>query len=180
MAPKRIRTQSPSSSSEHESRDNNRNVLDTTRFVNLSAQHYYMDVLVGKSFVPERGFRPGEDGKLKNQIRGHTWLSVVAKPVAAPMAIVREFYANARETQNGISFVRGQQVRYTKEAINEIFHVRTLPSGAENWAESQRFETDLDKLVKELCKPGTKWTTKSGTDRKVHFPQTSLGRYAKA
>lgn len=180
MASKRIPTPSPSSSSNPDGEGSDRDVLDTSIFVNLSAQHHYLDVLIGKSFIQERGFKPGrEDGKHKDQIISHGWTLVVAKPVSAPMSVVREFYVNTLETQNGISYMRGKQVIYTKQAINELFHVDTLPSGATNWAESQRFETDLDKLIKKLCKPGTKWTTKAGTDRKVHFPQTTLSRYAK-
>lgn len=111
---------------------------------------------------------------MKDMIIGRGWALVCGTPLSAQMAIVREFYANARKTQNGIAFVRGKQVSYTKEAINEIFHLATLPSDESNWVEYQRYETDLDQLIQEICKLGTKWATKAGTDRKVHFPQTAL------
>lgn len=56
-------------------------------------------------------------------IKERCWHGVVARPVPALMAIVREFYANAKETQIGISFVKGFQVDYCLQAIRELFHL---------------------------------------------------------
>lgn len=71
--------------------------MDVSKFVHISAQHYYTDVLQGKTFVLERELKPDkEDGQLKEMIRVKGWALFVGTPLAAPMAIVHEFYANAK------------------------------------------------------------------------------------
>lgn len=57
--------------------------------MNLSVQHYYLDVLMGKMFVQKRVLKPNkEDDKLKEMIVGHSWALFVAMPLAALMALV--------------------------------------------------------------------------------------------
>lgn len=96
------------------------------------------------------------------------------------MAIVREFYANAQETMNGFSFVRGIQVDYKPRAIRRVFNLPDPPAGRTNWVEAKRMETDLDVVITDLCIPGTQWTCTPGTNQPKTFSASTLNRYAKA
>lgn len=98
--PKCIRTPQPSSSSSSDSVEGiSKDTLDPSKCMNLLAHHYYWDVLVGKTFMPERGLKPNQgDGKILDQIRQYGWLSFVCTPCSAPMVVVREFYANSCKT----------------------------------------------------------------------------------
>lgn len=96
------------------------------------------------------------------------------------MAIVQEFYANAKETQSRISFIWGFQVDYRPSAIREVFRLPNPPTGRVNWVEAKRFETDLDRVITDLCVPGTKRNYKVGTDTPTNFPTSALNRYAMA
>lgn len=128
--------------------------------------------------MPERGFKPiKEDGRILDQIRQRGWALFVETPYSDPISIVREFYAATRETQNGISFVRGKQVHYTPQAISALYHLPTPSPTATLWVQAQLFEKDLDKLMEDMCKSRTSWKTKAGTTQKIHFPQTALNRY---
>lgn len=104
----------------------------------------------------------------------------MATPAAEPSAIVREFYANAWETQSGISFVWGIQVNYFPPTIHEVFLLPTLPAGQINWVIAERFDTHLNQVITYLCVLGTQWAIKLDTDTKTNFPHIALNRYAKA
>lgn len=104
MGPKRAHSRTPESSSNSSQSGDN---VDFSKFVSLDAQieHY---CIVAKLFVRDRGLKPdAQDGQLVQMIKERCWHGVCSTPMAAPMAIVREFYANAKETMNGFSFIRG-------------------------------------------------------------------------
>lgn len=72
--------------------------MDLTKFISLATQIEYYRI-VAKTFVKERGLKPGkEDDQMLEMIRERCWLGVVASHVPAQMAIIREFYANSKET----------------------------------------------------------------------------------
>lgn len=54
------------------------------------------------------------------------------------------------------------------------------PTGQENWVEVGQFETDLERVIEDLCVPGIKWNYKQGTNTHTNFPSSALNRYVKA
>lgn len=113
-------------------------------------------------------------------VRERCWLGVVARLVPALIAIFWEFYTNTKETQSGISFVRGFQVDYRPPAIREVFCLPNPLTGWVNWVEVEQFKTDLNRVITNLWVPGTKWNYKVGTDTPANFPYSALNKYAKA
>lgn len=57
-------------------------------------------------------------------IKRKGWARFVGTPMAAPIAVIWEFYANAREIQNGITFVARKF--YTPDKVSMSFS--TCPS----------------------------------------------------
>lgn len=179
MGPKRARLVSSSSSSSSSSQGED--VVDHTKFVNLDAQMEYYRIMA-KTFVKERGFKPEQqDGQLCNMIHEREWLGLTATPMPASMGIVREFYANTKETMSGLSVIHGVQVDFRPPTIRAVFRLLDAPPiGSANWVEGTHLETDLEMVLTELCVPGTKWTYKADTNQPRIFPASALNRYAKA
>lgn len=46
--------------------------------------------------------------------------------------------------------------------------------------EAARFETNIDRVIEDLCVPGTKWNYKQVTNQPTNFPSAALNRYVKA
>ena len=174
MAPKRLHVVSSSSSEEEVEVD-----YDVDKFVSKVAQLEF-DNLLTKAVIKERGFIPSsEDGELGAMVRELGWSAFCANPVAVPLSIVREFYANAKVDKNGITMVRGQAVAYKPGHICRILSL-SKPSGVEDWAQKTRDDVDLDAVVAGMCIPGTVWKYKTGPTTPSTFPAAALARYARA
>lgn len=111
-------------------------------------------------------------------ITSRRWLYFTDLPPEAVIAIVMEFYSNARKQPDGKVTVQGRPVSYTRQTINALFRLLNFSEDEENYL--FRLPVDLDEVSRVLCKPGTVWITKYDSAEKLTFPHTSLSRYAKA
>ena len=138
--------------------------------------------LMSKTVFRDRGFLPSpDDGELAAMVQERGWETFCAAPEPVPLAVVREFYATVKEARNGFSTVRGHQVDYRAEAIRRTIGARARDEDEEDWMQRSREEIDLDKVMFELCIPGTKWKqTGRPIVKKTTFPASQLSRYAKA
>nr|XP_017248025.1 PREDICTED: uncharacterized protein LOC108219212 [Daucus carota subsp. sativus] len=150
------------------------------KFTTPEAQEEFIR-LMGKSITKERGFLPSSgDGGLMLMIQARGWESLCKAPEAVPLSIVREFYANARMEKNGFAIVRGLTVDYTFEAIQKLIGVQEMQETEEDWVRKDKRNVDLDKIVNELCVPGTVWKSNPTTNVRVSFPTSAMNRYARA
>ena len=147
--------------------------------------------LMNKSILKERGFLPtSEDGDLVRMIQERGWESFCEAPEAVPLAIIREFYANAKENRDGYTMVRGTRVDYSVDAIRRVVGGRARRPDEEDWVTerigraTRRIDedpVDFDRLIYELCVPGTRWKmTAPPLPAPVSFPAAALSRYGKA
>ena len=154
---------------------------DEVEFTTLDAAVEYNRLMM-KPVAKERGFLPSlNDGELVAMIQERGWESLCKAPEPVPLAIVREFYANAKKDRDGFSVVRGRTVDYRPEAIRKLIGATTRRRGQEDWVQRPRAEVDLDEIVYELCTLGKMWRMSVGTPSvPITFPTAALNRYAKA
>uniref|UniRef100_A0A164YA28 Putative plant transposon protein domain-containing protein n=1 Tax=Daucus carota subsp. sativus TaxID=79200 RepID=A0A164YA28_DAUCS len=188
MAPKRARrSQGPSTQAPTSSDSSS---MGEVEFTSDGARTEFQR-LMNKSIVKERGFLPtAEDGELLNMIQERGWESFCEAPEAVPLAIIREFYANAKENRDGFTVVRGIRVDYSAEAIRRVIGGRAKRRNEEDWVverigrAKRRFDddpVDLERLVYDMCVPDTTWKmTAPPLPAHVSFPAAALNRYAKA
>ena len=96
------------------------------------------------------------------------------------MSIIHEFYANAKAEKNGFSVVRGLTVDYQPEAIRRVIGQRQRKPQEEHWNEKSHEDFDMDLIIATLCRRGTGWKFKRGTNEYRNFPAVAMNRYARA
>ncbi|KAL3839059.1 hypothetical protein ACJIZ3_023650 [Penstemon smallii] len=111
---------------------------DTTRFLSKLAQDSFYEDLE-KKFLAERyiTYDRAAYPLLYDQIEARCWNAFLQRPVrdTFPGEIAREFYANAHFSKaTEAAWVRGVEVRFTPEAINEFYNIE--------WPVGQKDEID--------------------------------------
>lgn len=97
------------------------------------------------------------------------------KPVV--VLIVKEFYANAKETEGRAVQVRGKAVSYDKANINAYYHIPDI-EGDNEFTEYMTEDIDLDEVIKALYRP---WADlKAKEHEAISFSHKELNRYGKA
>lgn len=73
--------------------------------------------------ILERGIMPQEhhDRGIVATITERGWETFTAQPEAAVVAVVKEFYANAKEAKNNVVVVRGKSVAFNSTSINAYY-----------------------------------------------------------
>lgn len=92
-------------------------------------------------------------------------------------AIVKEFYANAKEASGHVVQVRGNSVSFDKANINAYYHIRDMEDEGE-FTKYRDEDFDRNQVLKCLCRPGVIWTLKG--NNVLHFSPSELSRYGKA
>lgn len=181
MAPKRARVVGSSSRGRSLSgSDSSSGDDDMGKFRSDEARAEYVKLMT-RSVAKDRIWLPiAADGEIVGMIQERGWQNLCELTSAVPLSIVREFYANAKETRDGYSIVRGFTVDYTAPAIRLLLGLPDRPVGAEDWTFKARSEVDLDEVVARLCVPGTTWKLKVGSAEKATFASASMNRYARA
>lgn len=181
MAPKRQRVveRSAGSSSNHPSSGSDSSLGEVEKFISPEAQSEY-NRLMTRTVIRERGFLPFQAGELRALVEELGWAPFCESPTAAPLSIVREFYANAKGETNGYSVVRGLTVDYTPGAIRQVLLQPNRGRRVEDWTHKTKADVDLQDIVEQLCVPGTVWKTRAGTNEPRSFPSSALNRYARA
>ena len=88
------------------------------------------------------------------------------------MTVVREFYANAVEsTSSHTMFVRGKQVRYDAETINQLFRLTYTPVGLDE-LDLLMDSTNMEEVSNEICRGSTRWNVVR--NEHAYFPSKDL------
>lgn len=101
---------------------------EITSFMNNEAQARF-EVLKSKPVIFERGFRIEArqcSTVYVQQIQKQGWSSFCHPRTEAILRWVHEFYANAGFHNNGKTFVRGKEIDFSEEAINQCFDLPQL------------------------------------------------------
>ena len=94
-------------------------------------------------------------------------------PKTAAMTVIRKFFKNAAECTLGYTvFVRGKQVKYGAEIINQLLCLPYNPSGPDE-VEYLMNATNMEEISSAICKSGCiRWTIVR--DEHAHFPSKDL------
>lgn len=116
--------------------------FDNTHFVNADVKEYFNNVLVGKTFVLERGLRPSatQDGEMYAMIMERNWYEFKKQPHPVMISIVKEFYTNVKQAQDWVVQVRGWPVSYICQTINVMFNLPNIQEDNLDWLYSRRYE----------------------------------------
>lgn len=106
MAPKRQRGESSSTPTR---------AYNRRKFVSVKAADRFDTYLAGKTLTPEHGLRPDEllDDEMAHQINERGWDIFTYQPDPAVVAIVKEFYVNAKDKAPYEVVVRGKTVSFS-------------------------------------------------------------------
>lgn len=98
------------------------NQFDTSRFVSEAVSDHYYNILAAKTLIPERELRPDEtyvdSHEISTMIAQRGWKEFTVQPQPVTILIVKEIYANAKETEGRVVQVRGRPVVYDARSIN--------------------------------------------------------------
>ncbi|XVF20499.1 hypothetical protein REPUB_Repub12eG0005800 [Reevesia pubescens] len=114
--------------------------------------------------------------KLLLPIDVRNWEIFVTQPKLVVLTVVREFYANAMEHQNGKVFVRGKWVSFDRSTINRYYR---LPNIVDNEYHQQKDKFNWEEVSRTLCKLGIRWN-KSQEGYCLSFPRSALDKHLKA
>ena len=88
------------------------------------------------------------------------------------MNVVCDINANAaKNTLTPVVFVRGKQVHYDADTINQLFHLQYISHGLDDLAILVE-STNMEEITNEICGGGTKWNIVKGED--AYFPSNDL------
>lgn len=150
-------------------------IYDHDIFTSIEAANFYHNALVGKSFILESGLCSDEtqDGEMTVMIVERNWFDVTAQPGMAVINVVKEFYANERDSDNKVVQVRGRSISFSRNAINAYYNLPTIWDDRHYLSHGSK-SYNLDTVLRRLGKPGTQWTLKQGTIEMVSFSHTAL------
>lgn len=153
MSSKRSRKDGASSSVSKET-------YDKRKFVSEQAfEMYQLAIEKQKPWVAERGFdlyMTGPYERMMHNISRRQWQKLCAQPKSAVTPVVREFYANASVRHDFKSVVRGKEVSYSAEAINQYYG---LPDYENNPYHSSESAWDVDEILSYISVPEGRWKT---------------------
>lgn len=124
---------------------------DRRPFVSEATSERYHSLSMGKSLIPERGIMPHEtqDFGVAVMIAERGWENFTVQPEPAVVAIVKEFYANAKEARNNVVQIRGKSGAFDRASINAYY--RTVAIDDDEFIEYRQEELDWDQVIKYLC-----------------------------
>lgn len=99
------------------------------------------------------------------------------QPSPTVISIIKEFYANAKETQWHVVLVRRKPLDYDVESIDAYYNTPNF-EGDEELMTYKRDGFNLDEMLATLGRLGATWATKGGMA--VHFSHRELNCKTKA
>ena len=149
---------------------------DIVRFVSKDAQEHYEQHNETRACIRERGFdiRNGElPPGIMNVIRDRGWEKFCSEPAAGFTTLVHEFFANARKCTRNRTKVRGCEIKFDAETINNHFGIPTLNSDQQQ----DLPDRDPQEILEALCDGPARWTIKQNTESA--FEARYLANYTK-
>lgn len=83
-------------------------------------------------------------------IASRGWKKLTDQPKPGVVSIVKELYANVKQTEGRIVRIRGKSVSYDKSTINDYFGVPDI-YGDDEFTEYTKNNLDLDVVLQTLC-----------------------------
>ncbi|KOM51951.1 hypothetical protein LR48_Vigan09g061000 [Vigna angularis] len=102
-------------------------------------------------WIPDLAQQFGEELENKN------WERIATYPTPANIAVVKEFYTNARplgdsHTEHYMSYVRGKVIRYDPDSINRFLHTKWIGVQCQ-FAMNMDEGAEFDDMESVLCVP---------------------------
>ncbi|KOM28355.1 hypothetical protein LR48_Vigan530s000700 [Vigna angularis] len=151
----------------------------------LSRKHEkHFKVVQDRRLLMERkvGMIPNFAPQFGEELLGNDWGKLATYPTPANIAVVKEFYTNARKigdypTENYLGYVRGHAIRYDPDSINNFLD--TVWAGEQcQFALFMEEGTDFDDVERDLCVPGGHFK-RNRTGSVVNIRRTDLTPLAK-
>lgn len=113
-----------------------------------------------RSLILERGLRPDQtkDGEIAVMIAERNWFNFTDQSELAIIVVVKEFYANVKEHYYFGMQVWGKTVKLASKDINKIYNLHNEGSRSQ-YTNFLSQGPDYEQIIRELCQPGTTWTT---------------------
>ncbi|KOM48314.1 hypothetical protein LR48_Vigan07g201800 [Vigna angularis] len=126
---------------------------------------------------PESGWIPSLAPQFGEEVERRGWEKLAAYPKPANIAVVKEFYTNARpfgntHTESYMSYVRGKIIRYDPETINMFIHAE-WDSEQCQFALSMDEGVEFDDVERTLCVPRGRFQ-RNRNDVPVHIRRSQL------
>ncbi|MED6124191.1 hypothetical protein PIB30_056754 [Stylosanthes scabra] len=149
------------------------NALDNHRFRILFNQKLYEETVCDKEIIAEVGFnlKDNEYPEMRQQIALRGWRRL-ASPREAAKTMIREFFANASRSEDEMdgqelhpytSHVRGFEIDFSPTTIRRVMRFKEDTPGAENnYDYRQKYDQQLDTVIRELCIEGATWKMSKG------------------
>ncbi|KOM45654.1 hypothetical protein LR48_Vigan06g096000 [Vigna angularis] len=155
----------------------------SSRFLSRKHEKHFK-VVQDRRLLMERkvGMIPNFAPQFGEQLLGNDWGKLATSPTPANIAVVKEFYANARKigdypAENYLGYVRGHAIRYDPDSINNFLD--TVWAGEQcQFALCMEEGTDFDDVERVLCVPGGHFQ-RNRTGFVVNIRRTDLTPLAK-
>ncbi|KOM47638.1 hypothetical protein LR48_Vigan07g134200 [Vigna angularis] len=155
----------------------------SSRFLSRKHEKHFK-VVQDRRLLMERkvGMIPNFAPQFGGQWLGNDWGKLATSPTPANIAVVKEFYTNARKigdypAENYLGYVRGHAIRYDPDSINNFLD--TVWAGEQcQFALCMEEGADFDDVERVLCVPGGHYQ-RNRTDSVVKIRRTDLTPLAK-
>ncbi|KOM31547.1 hypothetical protein LR48_Vigan01g110200 [Vigna angularis] len=155
----------------------------SSRFLSRKHEKHFK-VVQDRRLLMERkvGMIPNFAPQFGEQLLGNDWGKLATYPTTANIAVVKEFYTNARKigdypAENYVGYVRGHAIRYDPDSINNFLD--TVWAGEQcQFALCMEEGTDFDDVERVLCVPGGHFQ-RNRTSSVVNIRRTDLTPLAK-
>ncbi|MED6177674.1 hypothetical protein PIB30_100353 [Stylosanthes scabra] len=149
--------------------------FDNHRFRTLFNQRLYEETVCKKEIIAEVGFDLNEDEypEMRQQIALRGWRRL-ASPREVTKTMIREFFANAARSEDEMdgqqlhpytSHVRGVEIDFSPATIRRVMRFKEDTPGAENnYDYRQKYDQQLDTVIRDLCIEGATWKMSKGRD----------------
>ncbi|EOY26539.1 Uncharacterized protein TCM_028331 [Theobroma cacao] len=124
--------------------------FDRIKFVLVEALHRHTQSLLHKSLVSETRIDLPHIcySHISDIIEKRRWETFCAQLEAAVILVVREFYANVVEHENGVAFGRGKRVPFDSHTINRFYGTPNLEN--DEYTQYSNGEVDLEEVISLL------------------------------
>ncbi|KOM51378.1 hypothetical protein LR48_Vigan09g003700 [Vigna angularis] len=156
----------------------------SSRFLSRKHEKHFK-VVQDRRLLMERkvGMIPNFAPQFGEQLLGNDWGKLATYPTPANIAVVKEFYTNARKigdypAKNYLGYVRGHAIRYDPDSINNFLD--TVWAGEQcQFALCMEEGADFDDVERVLCVPRGHFQ-RNRTGSVVNIRGTDLSPLAKA
>lgn len=154
-------------------RGSSSSLFDAKRFVYAEAEARFHDSVKRREGLKERGFELDSPhfhifGAV---IKKQCWQEFCKPPKVATMTIIREFYANVKESMSSVVMVREKQIRFDVIVINTLLRIQVQAPYPDDVMRMDS-TTNLDEVTRVICGRVMNWIVVRG--KWTAFPTKEL------